>query len=358
MHILLNDARSFFDKHLGKKYDVVCYGLLDSHAMASAMSTLRLDNYVYTAEGIRAAWLHVAPTGHLSLAMSCYAGSWFIDRLFWTIAAATGQKPLMLYSPMHGGTMTYVVLGTAAHLNAFELTRHEQLGPRNSIKETQMVTDDWPFLYIRPHIFPWGYLAVLSVVLIFAVLSVRYAFGLTTSSGQFHSPLFLMGAAFLLIETRGVTSLSLLFGSTWIVNSSVFAGILLMVLLGNLAVRLWHWTNPLPWFIPLLFSIAFQYFFPIPWLHVLPPLLAGLTGGLLIGLPVGFAGIIVPILLAKSTNPSAALGSNLLGAVVGGCLEYLSLICGLRSLLLLALVLYLFALLLLSPKRSTLVTNA
>ena len=42
--------------------------------------------------------------------------------------------------------------------------------------------------------------------------------------------MFLLGAAFLLLETRAVTQLSLLFGSTWIVNTSVFGGILAMVL--------------------------------------------------------------------------------------------------------------------------------
>ena len=42
-----------------------------------------------------------------------------------------------------------------------------------------------------------------------------------------------MGAGFLLIETRGVTALSLLFGSTWLVNAAVFAGILLLALVAN-----------------------------------------------------------------------------------------------------------------------------
>ena len=39
-----------------------------------------------------------------------------------------------------------------------------------------------------------------------------------------------MGAAFLLLETRYVTGFALLFGSTWLVNALVFAGVLLAVL--------------------------------------------------------------------------------------------------------------------------------
>ncbi len=72
----------------------------------------------------------------------------------------------------------------------------------------------------------------------------------------------------------------------------------------------------------------------------------GAVGGLLTGLPVGLAGVIVPILLARSAQPAAALGSNLLGAVLGGCLEYYSMLGGLGSVALIALVLYLVAFLL------------
>jgi hypothetical protein len=67
-------------------------------------------------------------------------------------------------------------------------------------------------------------------------------------------------------------------------------------------------------------------------------------GGTLNALPVAFAGVVVSTLLARSANMAAALGANLLGAVVGGCLEYLSMYAGLRALALLALALYLGAL--------------
>jgi hypothetical protein len=184
----------------------------------------------------------------------------------------------------------------------------------------------------------------LGAVMLVATACARPVFGLRAGGTGFHRPLFLMGAAFLLIETRGVTSLSLLFGSTWVVNSAVFAGILLMVLAGNAAVQRWQWTNPLPWFGPLLAAVALQYFFPVTWLHTLPLLPRGLLGGLLIGLPIGIAGVVVPMLLHRAPNPAAALGANLLGAVLGGCLEYFSMFGGLGSLLLLAGVLYLGAL--------------
>lgn len=344
---VVDDARSYFGKHHEAYFDVVCYGLLDSHAMASAMSTLRLDNYVYTEEGIRAAWRHVAPGGHLSLSMACNSGQWFFDRLYWTIAKATGRKPIPVYNSMHGGTVTFLVPTDGAQLSLPELAKHIVTLPSKTMAQTPTLSDDWPFLYLRPGVFPWGYLTVLGFILGIALLTVRPVFGLGRESNSFDWVLFLMGAAFLLIETRGVTSLSLLFGSTWVVNSAVFGGILVMVLLANLAVERWHWRNPTPWFVALFAAVALLWWFPLDWLNTLPLLGRGVLGGLLTGLPVGLAGVIVPMLLARSARPAAALGSNLLGAVLGGCLEYYSMIGGLSSAALMALVLYLAAFLLL-----------
>ena len=346
-----DDARAYFQKHTDEKFDVVCYGLLDSHAMASAMSTLRLDNYVYTEEGIRAAWQRVAPGGHLSLAISVFSGKWFFERLYWTVAKATGREPRAMYSPLHGQVITYIVPADGVVLDEKELAKRPRVEVQVPMKFTQTPSDDWPFLYIRPGVFPWGYLSVLSVILVAAAILVPRAFDFKSQKLKRSDwALFLMGAAFLLIETRGVTSMSLLFGSTWIVNASIFGGILVMVLLANLAVLRWKFTEPMPWFLGLFAATALLYFFPVEWLHTLPLLPRGVLAGLLAGLPVGMAGLIVPILLSRAERPAVALGANLLGAVLGGCLEYYSMFGGLRSTVLIALILYLGAFLLLRAK--------
>lgn len=59
-----------------------------------------------------------------------------------------------------------------------------------------------------------------------------------------------------------------------------------------------------------------------------------------------------PTLLTRAAQPVAALGSNLLGAVLGGCLEYYSMLGGLKSTALMALVLYLGAYLWLRIRRA------
>ncbi len=154
-----------------------------------------------------------------------------------------------------------------------------------------------------------------------------------------------MGAGFLLLETRGVTALSLLFGSTWIVNAFVFGGVLLVALLMNVAVERLRPRAPWAGFALLLASLVVLWLVDVSALNRLPLLARGVAGGVLIGLPVGFAGIVVSQLLARAPSLGGALGANLLGAVVGGCLEYMSIYSGLRALTLVAFGFYALALL-------------
>jgi hypothetical protein len=158
---------------------------------------------------------------------------------------------------------------------------------------------------------------------------------------RFDVPLFLMGAAFMLLETRMVTELSLLFGSTWVVNSAVFAGILLMVLLANCAVSRWEPRHPQRYYLPLAIFLLATWFTGAGILNRLPLFERGLAGGLLYALPIAFAGLIFSSLLKRSKDPAAALGSNLLGAVMGGVLEYSSMVLGLKAMALVALSFYL-----------------
>ncbi len=339
---VVDDARAYFMRRV-EPFDAVVYGLLDSHAMFSSLSTLRLDNYVYTEEGIRAAWNHVAPRGLLSISFSVFAGPWMMDRLYWTITRATGRQPVAFYHGMHFG-VTYIVPRDEAHLD-FSAVSFPRTGPSAPLELVRTTSDDWPFLYVRPGVVPWGYLLMMLAMATLAAVATPLAFGRSTLGADFDGVLFFMGAAFLLIETRGVTSLSLLFGSTWIVNAAVFGGVLVMALLANEAVARFRPQKVGPWFIGLLASVVLLWIFPISMLSVLGIVERGVLGGLLNALPVAFAGVIVSTRLSQSRNPSAALGSNLLGSVIGGCLEYLSMMTGLRAIVLLALALYLAALL-------------
>jgi hypothetical protein len=353
---VVNDARAYFEQNSGKRFDVVCFGLLDSHAMFSAMSSLRLENYVYTVDSIRSAWKMVKPGGVLTLSFSTYAGDWISDRLYAVIWEATGVPPVIVVLPMHQARM--FIVGRQVSLGrVLDSIPFEKGGPTRAVESIRVPTDDWPFLYIRPGTFPAGYVAIIGGLLIIALAGARMVFGKELfKRGKFDVTLFLMGAAFLLIETRGVVDLSLLFGSTWLVNSSVFAGILLMAFLANLWVQRFRPRRLEPFFFLLFAALVANYFLRPGLLLDMPLWQRGLIGGLENALPVLFAGIIFSTLFSQSPDPSMSLGSNLLGALVGGCLEYLSMFIGLRSLALVALVLYLAVLLTL--RRQPLLVNA
>lgn len=340
---VVNDARAFLEQYDGPPFDVVCYGFVDSHAMFSSLSSLRLDNYLYTEQGLRAAWEHVAPGGHLTLNLSFLAGEWMLRRTYWTLAAATGTTPMVVDHRLH-----YAAMLVAAKPGA-RIDWSKSPFPVGMLADTPLgvrtTSDDWPFLYLRPGEVPWGYILVIGFLLALALGLAVATHGAKAMRRDFDVPLFLMGAAFLLLETRGVTSLSLLFGSTWVVNAVVFGGVLAMALAANVAVeRLGLGTGR--WAFPVLIaSVLLVWLVDVAWLSNLPLLARAAVSGVLIGLPVGCAGIVVSTMLGRAASLPAALGANLLGSVLGGCLEYLSMYTGLRALALMALAFYLGALL-------------
>jgi hypothetical protein len=152
--------------------------------------------------------------------------------------------------------------------------------------------------------------------------------------------LFCMGAAFLLLETKNVVQFALLFGTTWFVNSLVFLGILIAVYLAIEVARRIDLGPSWRLYAILLLALA------VAWV-VQPDLLLRLdvVPRFLIATAVAF----VPVFLANLVfakrfrdvaASNVAFGANLLGAMVGGALEYASLVTGYRALLILVGALY------------------
>jgi hypothetical protein len=124
----------------------------------------------------------------------------------------------------------------------------------------------------------------------------------------------------------------------------VILGILIMVFLANLASFCFR-RFYLALYIPLIISVGFLYFFPaqniLAW-SFFARLLYSVT---VIPLPIFFAGLIFSTSFRDSPDPSFSLGSNLIGAMVGGFTEYLAMITGMKVLLLVVLLFYLLSLL-------------
>jgi hypothetical protein len=179
---------------------------------------------------------------------------------------------------------------------------------------------------------------VLGLILAVSWLAIRQSFRAREARFDWH--MFFLGAAFMLVEVKSIAELSLLFGSTWLVNSAVFSGILLMILAANgvVAWRLQTGTaGPYGW---LAASLLLPSLTGLGWLNGWPFAWRAAIGTLVTSLPIFFAGMVFARSFRRVAEPSAALAANMFGALIGGMLEYTSLIAGIRSLTFLALLLY------------------
>jgi spermidine synthase len=337
---IVQDARTYL-QNTPNRYDTIVFGTLDSHALLSSVSTVRLDNYVYTRESIAAARRCLKPHGLLAMLYSVPSErgqpwSWIAERL--TGMVAQDFPPRHVISVRAPNDFLNLVV-IALNGDAFGPNAERYIAGEPS-KETIIPTDDWPFLYLQSNTIPRYYL--ITIVCVIAIGGALILL-LMPRGRRVPDPTFaILGAAFLLLETVTVTRASLLFGSTWIVNSAVFFAILLMVLLANIAVRRREQNMSLA---IVLISVSLFVYFGMPMERLLfaawPVKLVALT--LIAGLPIFFAGILFSRCFDAAADPQHAFGSNLIGTLAGGFCEYLSMITGFRALILLALALYLLA---------------
>ena len=324
------DARAFFAR--GKEtYARVVFGYLDSHTLFSSFSTLRLDNFVYTLESLARVKELLLPGGRVYLTFSTDA-PWIDQRLEAMLDQVFDYKTLTVRAPPGP------FLGTVTYVNG-KRARGEPLAAEAKAAPTiRLPSDDWPYLYLKDPTIPRHYAWFLLLILVSGAGSLWL---LPATERRIKFPYFFLGAAFFLIETSNVVKLALLFGSTWMVNVTVFAGILALVLLGNLVTRRLRGEGLGALFAVLFAACAVSYLVrPAQLLPIDSPLLRGTAAVLLFLSPVFVASLIFARLIRHETSFYAAYGSNLLGAMVGGAAEYLSLVFGLQSLVLLSALFY------------------
>jgi hypothetical protein len=75
VHAVVNDAR-FFLRTTDRKYDLIVYGLLDSHTLLSQASSVRLDSFVYTVEGLAKHARDSSPGGLFRCRLQLLATGW------------------------------------------------------------------------------------------------------------------------------------------------------------------------------------------------------------------------------------------------------------------------------------------
>jgi hypothetical protein len=335
-----DDARSFF-KRTTQRYDLIVFGMLDAHTVLSSFSSVRLDSFVYTQESLREAASHLSSGGVISIGFSTTAqeSDWLGRRLYSMLAEATGREPIAVRAAYDASTIFVAGPGVAQWAAVDGEVSPNVIDRRTFDTPVEPASDDWPFLYLRSRglpMMPYG--VVLAGLLVVSFVLLRFA--LRARSGGAEWQMFFLGAGFMLVEVKAISQLSLLFGSTWIVNSVVISAILIMALAANLFVTLRRPSSPLLAYTLLGLAILVDFALPRDLMVSWPLAARTLLGALPAALPLAFAGVIFATGFARSSDPARALGWNLLGAVVGGALEYLSMATGLASLGMLALGLY------------------
>ena len=200
-------------------------------------------------------------------------------------------------------------------------------------------TDDRPFPYLQERSVPPFYLVTLALILLASAVIVRLVAG-PLRGMRSYADLFCMGAAFLLLETKNVVQFALLFGTTWFVNSLVFAGILLAVLAAIEVTRRVRLPDPRVLYALLLLSLVIAYLTPLSAILGLAPVPRFLAAVALAFAPIFLANLIFSQRFKDVGSSTTAFGANLLGAMVGGVLEYAALVTGYRALLIVVAVLY------------------
>jgi hypothetical protein len=199
-------------------------------------------------------------------------------------------------------------------------------------------------MYLRERTLPTPYLVAVGLVLAASLAMIRAA-GPPFKLMLAYSDLFFMGAAFLLLETKSVVQFALLFGTTWFVNVLVFGGVLLSVLGAIEATRRGLLPARSVLYVILLITLLAGWLVQPHLLLALPFWLRFGSAVLIWLTPIFTANLIFAQRFATVGDSTIAFGANLLGAMVGGLIEYLALITGYQALALGVAVLYALALL-------------
>jgi spermidine synthase len=379
----IDDGRSFL-RTTSRKYDLVIFALVDSLVLHSGYSSIRLESFLFTRQAFDDIAARLKPNGVFA-AYNFFRQGWIVGRIDKMAEEAFGARPLVIslpyvdsIRPMDPQTnrITFLLAGhdsstLTAITRQFELRQSFWLNKRPALNQqvngfgsqpptagdantsdwlrigpasvdtvgiTRLAADDWPFLYLRDARIPalnlrsMALIAVLSLALLYVCAPVRQV--------RPNWQMFFLGAGFMLLETKGVVHMALLFGSTWLVNSVVFAAILLMILASNVFVLVAKPQKLWPYYVLLSAALVVNILVPMNRFLALPGAGKVAVSCAVIFVPIFFAGIIFGASFRDSIQPDVDFGSNIAGAILGGLSENLSLLVGFKNLLIIALCFY------------------
>jgi spermine/spermidine synthase len=334
---IIDDGRAFLER-TDRTYDLIIFALPDSLTLLAGQSALRLESYLFTQQAFESARDHLASGGVFAM-YNFYREEWLADRLAGTMTTVFGNRPCLDLGKAGETVGRFSIFVDSSDAASIRCATTWDPAGRTIVAPA---IDDHPFLYLKERTIPSKYLATLFLVLLASLVGIWVAGGAFRPMARYVD-LFLMGAAFLLLETKAVVQFALLFGTTWFVNALVFAGVLVIVLLAIEVERRVRIGRTRLLFALLMLGLAVAWVVPTDALlsfSVVPRFLAATT---LAFFPIFVANLIFAERFRDTADPTAAFGANLLGAMLGGTLEYLSLLIGFRALLFVVAALYLLA---------------
>ncbi len=342
-----DDARTFL-RRTTQQYDMIVYGLLDSHTTLGSTTNVRLDSFVYTVEGLREAAGRLSDDGLLTVTFAVMTPEQG-KKLFLMLEQAFGNPPRCFEMGYDAGVM--MVAGPAAQHVPSTIAGVKEITARFADPRlvAEVSTDDWPFFYMPRRTYPLTYAVMILILLAISATMIFRRVASTERGNSLFGPFFFLGAGFMLIETKAITQLGLVLGNTWQVLAVVVSAILVLAFLANLWI-MWrgsvHRTTTFGLLgASLLVGVFVNLEVSAGW--EIPAV--NLTLLLVLTLPLFFSGLIFSSELARGGNLSNVLASNLFGAMLGGFLEYNSMYWGYGSLTWLGLAIYAIAFLSLQP---------
>jgi hypothetical protein len=353
VHTVVNDGRAFLE-NTTDKYDLIIFALPDSLTLTSSNTSLRLESFLLTQDSFKTARSRLTSNGVMVM-YNYYRESWLVEKLADMAGHAfDNQQPLVT---TYAGWGRAAVIMEGPRLNTLPqgtfgpYVEHTPTGTGKlqvlgqgfyHLTNATPATDDWPFLYLVDRSFPLLYVAGLAMVAIFAIVGILL-FAPRKIVRRFDWHMFFLGVAFMLLEVKSLTTFSLLFGSTWLVNSMVFFAILSSVFLAIIVNRFFKLKH-IGLFYVLLFGILMlNIVLPPETLLLGNPVARYLLASILAFAPVFLANIIFTNSFRDSEAADIAFASNLIGIMVGGGMEYLSMLIGYRLLLVFVIAFYALA---------------
>lgn len=356
VHVVINDGRNFL-QNTTDHYDLIIFALPDSLTLTSSQSSLRLESFLLTQDALETARTRLTSNGLIVL-YNYYRDQWLVEKLADMVGHAFNQQPLVTTYGGWGRAATIMAGPRLATLPPGEFSTYRENAPAPGSNKLGIIgqgyfpltsatpaTDDWPFLYLQGRSFPLIYIEGLAMVLLFALVGT-----LTLAPGKtlrrFDGHMFFLGMAFMLLEVKSITTFSLLFGNTWLVNSLVFFAILSSVLLAILVNRRFKFKRISIFYLLLFAILVLNIFVPPEDLLLGNPVARYILASLLAFAPVFLANIIFTNSFRDSETADSAFAWNLLGIMIGGGMEYFSMLIGYRMLLVPVILFYACALLL------------